>query len=149
MNHVGLSVLDINRSVKFYCDILGMEVVGKVSFAGVQYEMVLALQGASGKAVLLRGENIQLELFEFSHPLPKRKDPRYPVSDHGLSHFCIEVVDILGEYERLKEAGVYFHCPPVVFSSGATATYARDPDGNVIEFLELTNSPVLRSCKSN
>jgi hypothetical protein len=49
------------------------------------------------------------------------------------------VVDVDAEYERLKAAGMTFHCPPQGMS-GIRATYGRDPDGNVIELLEIADA---------
>ena len=79
---------------------------------------------------------MQFELFECQQPSPKHGDPKRPVSDHGITHFCIEVSDIDSEYQRLSAAGVPFHCPPLNFGT-AKATYGRDPDGNVFELLEM------------
>jgi catechol 2,3-dioxygenase-like lactoylglutathione lyase family enzyme len=141
LNHVGISVRDLARSIKFYSDVLEMQVVeGPISFGGSLYEQILALKGVRGEAVLLKRQGLQLELFEFTHPKPNFKDARYPVSDHGLSHFCIEISDIDSVYRRMLDAGVVFHCPPMNFFGEALATYARDPDGNVFELLELTKA---------
>ena len=140
MNHVGISVVDLDRSIRFYRELFDMEVVAQANFEGQRHEAILALPGTTGRAAMLRAENMQVELFEFARPLPRQKDSRYPVSDHGLSHFCIEVIDIDFEYERLRAAGVNFHCPPVDFSGEAKVTYARDPDGNVFELLEFTRA---------
>ena len=104
------------------------------------YEKIMALEGAKGRACLLKKGDLQLELFEFSHPSPRPKDPKYPVSDHGISHFCIEVAGIDGVFQRLRTAGVAFHCPPLNFFGKAKATYGRDPDGNVFELLELSGA---------
>ena len=42
--------------------------------------------------------------------------------------------------ERLKAAGVEFHCPPTFLANDTVlTTYARDPDGNVVEFQEILN----------
>src|ERR1700730_3929319 len=113
LNHVGISVVDLDRSLQFYRDLLGMAVVVQESFAGELYESILALRGVTGKVALLRLGNMQFELFEFAHPPPRPGDPNHPVCDHGITHFCIEVADIDGEYERLKGAGVSFHCAPL------------------------------------
>lgn len=138
MNHVGISVRDLDRSLAFYRDVLGMEVVIAAAFGGEKYEKVLDLQGTRGRAALLRlkGTEMRVELFEFDRPTPKAADPVRPVCDHGITHFALAVEDIHGEYRRLQAAGVVFHCPPVMFSPSAWATYARDPDGNVFELLE-------------
>jgi catechol 2,3-dioxygenase-like lactoylglutathione lyase family enzyme len=141
MNHVGVSVVNLDRSISFYRDLLDMQVlVEKTSFGGELYERIMALEGAKGRMSLLKKGNLQLELFEFLHPSPRPKDPNHPVSGHGLSHFCIEVSDIDAEYERLRAAGVSFHCPPLNFFGAAKATYGRDPDGNVFELLELSGA---------
>ena len=131
-NHVGISVSDLHRSIAFYRNSLGMEVVAQMRFEGERYEAILGLEGARGEAALLRSGSLQLELFEFAHPAPKSADPRRPVCDHGITHFCVDVADIDTTYDRLKAAGVFFHCPPLDFGR-ARATYGRDPDGNVFE----------------
>jgi catechol 2,3-dioxygenase-like lactoylglutathione lyase family enzyme len=140
MNHVGISVSSLERSIEFYRTGLDMEVLVQGAFAGHEYETVLGLKGATGRVALLKAADMQLELFEFSHPAPKAGDPQRPVCDHGITHFCVEVADIAGEYERLKAAGASFHCPPLNFFGAATATYGRDPDGNVFELLQLNGA---------
>lgn len=139
--HVGISVANLERSIEFYRSGLGMEVRGQGTFErgayGGKYEAVLGLPGATGRVVTLKGNQLELELFEFSYPSPQRSDPRRPVCDHGITHFCIQVTDIEGEYQRLKAAGATFHCPPQEFPGEAIVTYGRDPDGNVFELLQL------------
>lgn len=143
MNHVGVSVSNLERSIGFYRDLLGMEVVGRTTFEGERYELILGLRGARGKVALVRLGNLRLELFEFESPRPKPAEPNRPVCDHGITHFCLQVTDIQSEYVRLKAAGVPFHCPPQVGT--AIATYGRDPDGNVFELLEIPGEPLSSS----
>lgn len=140
MNHVGVSVSNLERSLGFYRDLLGLEVLIHRPFEGERYEKILGLKGVKGKVAFLKSKSggLQIELFEFAHPAPKPADAARPVCDQGITHFCIEVQDIEGEYARLKAAGVAFHCPPLDFSGQAKATYGRDPDGNVFELLEMT-----------
>jgi 2-keto-3-deoxy-L-rhamnonate aldolase RhmA/catechol 2,3-dioxygenase-like lactoylglutathione lyase family enzyme len=137
MHHVGLSVVELERSLAFYRDLLGFEVTAHQPFEGDLYETIMALPGTYGRAAMLAGPGLQLELFEFTHPAPDRSDPERPVSGHGITHFCLTVGDVDAEYDRLSAAGVSFHCPPLDFGT-AKATYLRDPDGNVIELLQLT-----------
>jgi len=137
LEHVGISVANLERSIQFYRDLLGMHVVEQDGFQGELYERILALSGAKGKVALLKTTNMQIELFEFERPQPKPGDPERPVCDQGITHFCIEVTDIDAVYARLKAAGVPFHCPPLRFPGEAAATYGRDPDGNVFELLQL------------
>jgi catechol 2,3-dioxygenase-like lactoylglutathione lyase family enzyme len=135
-NHVGLSVVSLEKSVSFYRDVLGMEVIVETTFEGERYSAILGLKEATGRVAFLKSGSTQLELFEFSNPKPASGSPERPVCDHGITHFCIEVIDVDRAYEQLSRAGVAFHCPPLAFSEGTKATYARDPDGNVFELLE-------------
>lgn len=125
----------------FYRDLLGMEVVEQVTFQGEKYEAILGLRAARGRIAILKSGTLAVELFEFVEPVPKPADSARPVSDHGITHLAIEVDDIAGLYTRLKAAGVRFHCPPLYFPACATATYARDPDGNVVEMLQPVARP--------
>lgn len=142
MNHIGMSVRDIDRSIAFYRDLLGMEVLlAPISFSGPIYEAVMGLKGAAGKVAVVQKADMEIELFEFSTPSPQPNSGDRQVCEHGISHLSFEVSDIEGEYERLIAAGVVFHCSPQTFKHGAIATYARDPDGNVFELVELLKRP--------
>ncbi|MBW2091472.1 MAG: VOC family protein, partial [Deltaproteobacteria bacterium] len=79
-----------------------------------------------------------LEIFEFKSPKGQAQHQNRAVSDEGYTHICLSVKDMDSEYKRLKAAGMRFHCPPLDLPS-AKVTYGRDPDGNIIEFLELLN----------
>lgn len=136
MNHVGVSVSNLERAVGFYRDAFGMQIVAQRSFGGERDETILRLKGARGSVATVGLGDIEIELFEFASPQPKPSDPNRPVCDHGITHFCLQVTDLHGEYARLKAAGVLFHCPPVDFPGGR-ATYGRDPDGNVFELVEI------------
>jgi hypothetical protein len=87
-------------------------------------------------ASLERGD-LRIELFEFSFPIPKPNAPNRPVCDQGITHFCVEVLEIEQEYQRLRQLGAQFHCEPQVFPGEAVVTYGRDPDGNVFELLQF------------
>jgi catechol 2,3-dioxygenase-like lactoylglutathione lyase family enzyme len=142
VHHVGISVSNLDRAVEFYTQALDMELIGPAfPFGGPQYEQVMALGNARGRMCMLRKDSLRLELFEFAHPSPGRQNPDCPVADIGLSHFGVEVTDIDRIYERLHGAGVRFHSPVVTFPRGVKATYARDPDGNVFELLEMPAIP--------
>ena len=143
LNHVAMSVSNLEQAIAFYRDLLGMEVVVRKSFGEEgspgyeKYRAILGLKGAHGEVALLRRTNLQIELFEFIEPRPKASDFKRPVCDHGITHFCLQVADTRSEYARLKAAGVTFHCPPQEFPGEAIVTYGRDPDGNVFELLQL------------
>jgi len=135
-NHVGISVSDIVRSIAFYRDLFGMEQLCEVfPFGDERVQAIMDIPGVTGRMCMIGRNDLQLELFEFTNG--KAKDPNHPVSDHGYSHFGFEVDDVDATYARLKEAGVRIHSPIVTFDGGIRAIYARDPDGNVFEALQI------------
>ena len=85
MNHVGISVTDVDRSIEFYRDMLGMEPLCPVFPFGddPSFGRVMGLANARGRMCAVQGGTVQLELFEFSRPEPAPQDPDYPVADRG------------------------------------------------------------------
>ena len=148
IHHTAISAGDLARSLRFYRDLLGLEVALEIGFeeGNDVFDRVMDLEGATGKLVLLKAGNAFVELFQFTSPEPQPMSPNRPVCDHGITHLCLEVVDIETEYERLKAGGMRFHCPPQDLGD-LKVTYGRDPDGNVVELLEVSNpdSPVALS----
>ena len=139
INHVAISTPDIERSLAFYRDLLGLEEVFRRNWEVGEtiFDNITDLEDSAALIVMLKAGNACVELFEYQKPAPKPGEPRRPVCDHGITHLCLQVTAIEAEYERLKAAGMEFHCPPQDFGSDIQATYGRDPDGNVVELLEV------------
>lgn len=141
IHHVALSVANLDRMVAFYRDVLGFEVVSRTSWPQGSriIDDIVGLKDSAARQVFIRAGNLMVELFEYSAPKPRPQDPNRPASDHGYTHFCLDVTDIDTEYERLRKAGMVFHCPPppLFEGIGVRATYGRDPEGNIIEIQEI------------
>lgn len=138
LHHVGISVTNLERALAFYIELLEMEIAAPpFPINGPALEQIMGLQHLQGRMAVVRSGTLLIELFEFEQPRPLTKDPNYPVSNHGLSHFGIEVNDVEAAYQRLAEAGVRFHSPVMKLQHGVKATYGRDFDGNVFELLEM------------
>ena len=141
VHHTAISTPNLERMLAFYRDLLGFEVVMEMGWSEgtASTNAMLDLPDSAARVTLLKAGNAMIELFEFSVPEPEKSDPARPVCNHGITHLCMEVADIDKEYERLKDVGMTFHCPPVQ-NGDARMTYGRDPDGNVIELLEFLNA---------
>ena len=139
INHVAISTHDIERLAAFYTDLLGFEEVFKLNWevGDEVLDNITGLTDSSARIIMLKCGNACVELFEYASPPPKAGDPRRPVCDHGITHICLEVSDIEDEYARLSAAGMHFHCPPQLVGGTINATYGRDPDGNVVELLQV------------
>lgn len=140
IDHVAISTGDIERLSAFYRGQLGFtEVFAQEWGVGnVVADRIIGLRDSVARVVMLRLGNVCLELFQYQQPTPKQGDPQRPACDHGITHLCLQVEDIHAEYDRLRANGMQFHCPPQdVHHGSARATYGRDPDGNIIELIEL------------
>jgi glyoxylase I family protein len=139
VNHVALSVPDMERALHFYCEQLGFR---KLSDAGwpagtPSADRILAVAGTSARVCHIGVDNLMIELFQFGDCEPAAQDPQRPVIDHGITHICLAVTDLDAEYARLLESGMTFHCPPTDVGIPAVRTvYGRDPFGNVVELEE-------------
>lgn len=141
IHHTAISTKSLDRSLRFYRDLLGFELVFSFEWPkGTEpADRITGLENSSAKGVMLKAGNMLIELFQYQSPMPKEGNPARPVCDHGFTHICIDVIDIDSEYERLKRAGMVFHCPPQDFGF-VKATYGRDPDGNVVEIQEVMDA---------
>jgi catechol 2,3-dioxygenase-like lactoylglutathione lyase family enzyme len=139
IHHTAISTGDLDRLIRFYRDLLGFEVEREFSWdKGIEIaDKITGLKDSSSKAAMLKLGDFRLELFQFSSPVPKVSDINRPVCDHGLTHLAFTVSDLDAEYERLLSSGMIFHCPPQDAVT-AKVTYGRDPDGNVVELMEMT-----------
>jgi catechol 2,3-dioxygenase-like lactoylglutathione lyase family enzyme len=138
LHHASITTADRDRLVSFYRDLLGFEVFllteWKAGNAGA--DAIYNLKDTAVRMAMLRLNGMFLEIFQFDNPAGKPNDPGRPVCDGGFTHICLNVDDIHGEYARLKDAGVRFHCPPQTAAGLCIATYARDPDGNIVELMQ-------------
>ena len=143
VHHVAVATPDIDRMVAFYRDALGFEVVsqGEWKAGSPVIDMIVGLADCASRTAMLRAGNAYLEVFQYLSPVGRSADPTRSPADHGYTHFCLDVVDIDAEYERLSGMGMTFLNPPPAAGSvggGAIrALYGRDPDGNIIELQEV------------
>jgi catechol 2,3-dioxygenase-like lactoylglutathione lyase family enzyme len=141
IHHTAISTPDIDRSVAFYRDLLGARVMSEFKWpkGSEVVDRIVGLERSSARAAMLMLGNAMIEIFEYETPEPRSGDANRPVCDHGITHLCLDVTDVKGEYERLSAAGMIFHCPPQDLGE-VWATYGRDPDGNVVELQEVVDS---------
>lgn len=141
VDHIGVTVSDLDRSVAFYEMVLGnpplsrgvateQSVVEIVGYDPIElHTAYFAIPGASS----------MLELLEYREPEGARVDME--TFNTGNTHVCFVVDDLAHEYARLAAAGVSFrHSGPSSITSGMYAggqgAYFRDPDGVTVELLE-------------
>ena len=143
IHHVSRGVSDMDRSLAFYRDLLGMDVVLDTEMAGQMLDRETGLAGATIRFVLLRGSGTMpfLELLQYRAPAGKPYAADSSPADVGAHHIALVVNDIAAAHERLVAAGVRFNWPPQEVDSGTLGghwtAYCFDPDGLVIELWQL------------
>jgi catechol 2,3-dioxygenase-like lactoylglutathione lyase family enzyme len=142
VHHVSIATKNFENMRQFYRDILGFEEVLEVNWdPGMEAaDRITDLHDTKAKLIMVKAGNACIELIEYKSPQPKPGDPKRPVCDCGIAHICLDVIDVDDEYERLKAAGMAFHCPPLEFEGFVRTTYGRDPDGNVIEIQQFIDT---------
>lgn len=139
-HHTGLHVADIERSLVFYRDLLGLEVVWERVVADDYVRRIVDVPGAELHQAMLRipGSDHHIELIDYRGVGRATVDPAPPTV--GSAHVCLTVSGLEALYERLREAGAGALSEPVVVpvgpNAGATAVYMRDPDGFCVELVQ-------------
>ena len=109
VHHVSFTVSDIERSLRFYRDGLGFEVLNDRTVSGPFPEKVSALPGAHMRIIHLKGHDQGLELIQYYQPEGNAPAPK--TCDVGSAHICYIVDDIDGEIEKLRDCGARFLSP--------------------------------------
>ncbi len=129
---VAIVCSDFERSLTFYRDMLGLEVVLDVEVPDdVAQGVDLAPRGF--RQVRLRAGRTLIKLMEIEDP-PKRRPEGFSGGVRWLTFF---VKDVRGLYADLLERGVPFTGPPIVPADAKQLACAVDPDGILIELVEL------------
>ena len=137
--HTGITVSDLDRSMRFYRDVLGFEVSAPVQVSGPFFEKVTDVPGCVIDVAFARGAGHIVELLCYRQPAD-RQVSTLRACDPGFWHLCFKVRDIeqvviairAGGFEALSEIQTATD-PPV---RGLRVVYARDPDGVALELIE-------------
>lgn len=115
LNHASLIVSDINASLIFYHDVLGLQQVDRpdLGFPGAWFQL-----GAQ-----------QIHLLELENPDPTKGRPIHGGRDR---HVALNVEALAPVKDILDKNGIVY----TMSISGRKALFCRDPDGNAIEIIE-------------
>ena len=140
-HHTSFTVADLDKSLAFFRDLLGLEVLFVRDVDTVYFGRIVGLPGCKVRAALLRipGGQHHVELFQYLTPPVQTHRPR--PCDPGSAHLSFLVDDLPALYRTLHGKGVDFVSEPVLIDSGpnrgAYGVYVRDPNGILLELFQL------------
>jgi catechol 2,3-dioxygenase-like lactoylglutathione lyase family enzyme len=147
VHHTGIIVKDLDRSIYFYHDILGLDFVNEPSpwFEGDTLADAVGVPGAKLRQVSLQvGESAILELLEYANR-PADNDTPIQQNYLGAMHLAFHVEDIDAKVAELRSKGVHFLSDPNTVDEGVLAgwkwVYFHDPDEIPLELVEVRYYP--------
>ncbi|HIK46240.1 MAG TPA: lactoylglutathione lyase [Leptolyngbyaceae cyanobacterium M65_K2018_010] len=125
--HTMLRVGDLERSLAFYCDVLGMRLLRKKDYPGGEFTLAFVGYGdESDHTVLELTYNWGVDSYDLGN---------------AYGHIAIGVDDIYKTCEQIKAMGGQVVREPGPMKHGSTViAFVQDPDGYKVELIQLGTS---------
>lgn len=136
-SHVGITVSDFNKAVRFYADVFGCPLVGVADTPPERVRAFFKVEGEAPRCkigwIRVPGGGV-LEIFAFE---PKQPPVAIPWNRVGLTHFSFNVRNLQRWHDHLAAKGVEIVSKPERSPRGHSFFFVRDFDGNLIELMDL------------
>ena len=140
VSHVGICVSDLDRSIRFYTEGLGFELLRSFDIDGEAWANVMEIDRPLLHSRILRRDRLTIELLQFESPGHVGASERRPMNQLGFTHLAVWVDDIDVEAKRVVEfGGTIAESTRTVFDDPgfvARWLYCTDPDGVRLELIE-------------
>jgi catechol 2,3-dioxygenase-like lactoylglutathione lyase family enzyme len=143
INHIAVSVTDLNRAVKWYKEVFGFTVVnGPVEFEADDSSLGIAARDIHGPNFrkmrmvwLSSGNQVGFEMFEYIDPKAERRIDNFEYWKSGFFHICVTDPNIEELCKRISDSGGRQRSRiwDVDPDKGYKIAFCEDPFGNVIE----------------
>ena len=142
IHHLGMTVVDIERSIRFYRDVLGMTLVRRRPKVNADY--VARQTGYEGVELNVASFKVSpdshqsLEIVQYMNHTGESL--KQATNRPGASHLCLLVDDLQSCHAELSANGVRFMSDPVTITAGPNkdgmVVYFYDPDGYPLELFQ-------------
>ena len=138
-DHTGFTVINIERSLTFWRDVLGFELSHRAHHTGDLASEVTGVPGADISLAVLKAPGHKIELLEYHAP-PERKRVNLRPCDVGSVHVAFTVENLDAILSAIAASGWRTAGNPQTLKTGPNAgrrvVYVRDPDGTTIELMQ-------------
>ena len=122
--HTMIRVLDLDKSLKFYCDTLGMKILRKTDYP----------EGKFTNTFIGYGSETEFPTLELTHNWDQKDSYE---KGNGWGHICIETPDVYKACDDLAKLGVNITRKPGPMKHGTRViAFCEDPDGYKVELNE-------------
>jgi catechol 2,3-dioxygenase-like lactoylglutathione lyase family enzyme len=135
--HTGIICKDLQKSLEFYRDLLGLEVIQDFWDDTDYMNKITGIENANTHMIKLKADDgTVVELLDYvTHPTELIEQEVYNV---GACHIAFQVYDIEQAYSDLLKKNVRFLSEPVLSSEGfAKVCFCFDPNKTRIELVEM------------
>jgi len=143
-SHVGVCCSDLDRSTRFYVEVLGFEPIFTMEF-GNELAATMEVDGIEFESRMLRRGDVRLELLHWLQPQADGTRERRPMTQFGMTHLCFRVEDVEDLVALAEQHGGAVHRRTLSELPGAGVggkavklMYLTDPDGVRIECMSGT-----------
>ena len=142
LHHVGITVKDLDTSIRFYHDVLGLDFINEPSpwFDDPGLGPAVGVPGAALRQVSLKLGDTTLELLQYRAPDSETDRPLLS-NNIGASHVAFVVDDIDAKKAELEAKGISFYSDVNVVNEGVLAgwrwVYFEDPNGYPLELVQV------------
>jgi len=155
INHIAVSVSNLEDAIKWYQDILGFNVIKQP----IEFIIDDTLNGVAVKDIhgsklkkmrvawLISANQVGFEIFEYVEPKAERRTDSFEYWKSGITHICVTDPDIEGLCKRISESGGKQRSKiwEIIPDKHYKIAFCEDPFGNIIEIYDHSYEQLILS----
>ena len=136
--HIGISVKNLDTSVRFYTEVMGMDLGNEAYHKGNLISQVVGVKDTEVAVRYVTDDMHKLELIEYKNKDEAKKQTVYSGQENpGIVHIAYVVDDVDRMFQEIKALGYEFYSAPMVTrENGPKITFFKGPDNVIIELYE-------------
>lgn len=146
VDHTGITVSNLERSLAFWRDVLGFELSHRPHQTGELASEITGVAGAAISIAVLKGYGHKIELLEYLAPADRKRIDLRPC-DVGSVHVAFTIDNLDAILNTIAASAWKAAGKPQTITvgpnTGKRVVYVRDPDGTTIEFMEMPRDRVV------